>query len=124
VSKLITHFDNDLGILIVEPEDQLSPQFIIDYYRNLEKNDTYPENLKALCITKASGYPQMTRDVEEIVDALKDACKKYETLKEAFLVEDPFMTVITTLFSEKADIPNYRSRIFSTEEAAIKWLLD
>ena len=32
------------------------------------------------------------------------ASNKYERLTEAFVAEDPYSTVITTLFSEKAQI--------------------
>jgi len=124
VSKLITRFDTDLEILVVEPEESLEAGYIKEYYNYLGSDKTLPRELKSLCITKASKYPVETKDVEDLVHALTDACKKYTSIKEAFLVEDPYMTVITTLFSEKADLPNYRSMVFSTEEAAIKWLLE
>lgn len=123
VSKLITRFDTDLEILVVEPEKSLEAGFIKEYYNYLERDESLPRNLRSLCITKATKYPVGTKDVNELVETLALACKKYNSIKEAFLVEDPYMTVITTLFSEKADFPNYMSKIFSTEAAAIKWLL-
>jgi hypothetical protein len=124
VSRLITTFDTSLGILILTVENQLAPQFVIDYYNNLAKNKEYPRDLKVICFISTTNYQVRPQDIDEMVESLEKASGKYERLTEAFVAEDPYSTVITTLFSEKAQIENYRSKVFSTKEAALKWLLD
>ncbi len=124
MSRLITTFDTSLGILILTVENQLAPQFVIDYYNNLAKNKEYPRDLKVICFISTTNYQVRPQDIDEMVESLEKASGKYERLTEAFVAEDPYSTVITTLFSEKAQIENYRSKVFSTKEAALKWLLD
>ncbi|MEX0982829.1 MAG: hypothetical protein WD577_06905 [Bacteroidales bacterium] len=124
MSRLITTFDNSLGILILTVENQLAKQFVIDYYNGLAKNNEYPRDLRVICFVTTTNYQIRPEDIDEMVDSLKQASGNYERLTEAFVAEDPYSTVITTLFSEKAQIRNYRSKVFSTKEAALKWLLD
>ena len=124
MSKLITRYDSNLGILFVHPAEYLAADFIIDYYRHLAKESNYPRKLKALCNTSATAHPVQPGDIGPMVEALKEACKKYQEIREAFIAENPHMTAITTLFSQKAASTNYRSRVFSTNEAAINWLQD
>jgi hypothetical protein len=123
VSRLLTTFDDALGILVLTVENELSSISVIEYYHNLALNRDYPRDLKVLCFITATNYPVKPEDVIAMVGSLKEACSKYTRLTEAFVAEDPYATVITTLFSKKAKIPNYRSKVFSTKEAALKWLL-
>ncbi len=122
MSRLITTFDNSLGILILTVENQLAPQFVIEYYNNLAKNKEYPRDLRVICFVTATSYQVNPQDIDAMVGSLEKASNNYERLTEAFVAEDPYSTVITTLFSEKAQIGNYRSKVFSTKEAALKWL--
>jgi hypothetical protein len=120
---LLTTFDDTLGILVLTIEHELSSISVIQYYHNLAINSYYPRDLRVLCFISATGYPVKPEDVIDMVASLKEACSKYTSLTEAFVAEDPYATVITTLFSKKAKISNYRSKVFSTKEAALKWLL-
>ena len=124
MSRLLTTFDSSLGILVLTVENELTPGAVIDYYKGLGGNHDYPRELKVICFVTATSYPVRPEDVDEMVGALEKTCDSYNMLTEAFVAEDPYSTVITTLFSEKAKIPNYRSKVFSTKEAALKWLLD
>lgn len=123
MSRLLTTFDDTLGILVLTVENELSSLSVIEYYHNLAYNTDYPRNLKVLCFISATNYPVKPEDVNAMVDSLEEACSKYTSLTEAFVAEDPYSTVITTLFSKKAKIHNYRSKVFSTKEAALKWLI-
>lgn len=124
MSRLLTTFDSSLGILVLTVEKELTPGAVIDYYNNLGENNGYPRDLRVICFVTATSYPVRPEDVDEMVEALEKTCDSYNMLTEAFVAEDPYSTVITTLFSEKAKIPNYRSKVFSTKEAALQWLLD
>ena len=124
MSRLITTFDSNLGILILTVENQLAPQFVMDYYNDLSNNKEYPRDLRVICFISTTSYKIRPEDIDEMVDSLEKASNKYKRLTEAFVAEDPYSTVITTLFSEKAQIRNYRSKVFSTKEAALKWLLE
>ncbi len=60
-------------------------------------------------------------------DILDDIISNYKTLldgkKGAVIVNVPLYTAISVLISEKfRNVPNYKVKIFSTEEAAIEWL--
>jgi hypothetical protein len=124
VSRLLTTFDNNLGILVLTVENELSTQSVIDYYHNLATNSDYPRDLKVLCFITATSYPVKPEDVYAMVGSLEKTCSKYNSLTEAFVAEDPYATVITTLFSKKAKDSNYSSKVFSTKEAALKWLIE
>jgi hypothetical protein len=123
VSKLLTTFDVNLGILVLTVENELSTKSVIDYYCKLATNSDYPRDLKVLCFISATSYPVKPEDIYAMVGSLEKTCSKYNSLTEAFVANDPYATVITTLFSKKAKIHNYRSKVFSTKEAALKWLL-
>lgn len=122
MSRLLTTFDDNLGILVLTVENELSTKSVIEYYCNLATNSDYPRDLKALCFITATSYPVKPEDVYAMVGSLEEACCKYDSVTEAFVAEDPYATVITTLFSNQARIQNYRSKVFSTKEAALKWL--
>ena len=124
MSRLLTTFDSSLGILVLTVENELTPGAVIDYYNELGENRDYPRDLKVICFVTAKDYLVKPEDLDEMVGVLDKTCVSYNTLAEAFVAEDPYSTVITTLFSEKAKMPNYRSKVFSTKEAALKWLLD
>lgn len=124
MSSLLTIFDDKLGILVLTVENELSPEFVIEYYHNLASNSVYPRDLKVLSFITATSYPVKPEDVSAMVGSLEEACTKYNSITEAFVAEDPYATVITTLFSKQARIQNYRSKVFSTKEAALKWLLE
>ncbi len=124
VSNILTTFDSSLGILVFTVENELTSGAVIKYYKNLEKNSDYPRDLKVICFVTATSYPVKPEEVDEMVSALEKCCNNYSMLTEAFVAEDPYSTVITTLFSEKARISNYRSMVFSTKEAALNWLLN
>ncbi len=124
MSRLLTTFDNNLGILVLTVEKELSSKSVIEYYHKIAINSYYPRDLKVLCFISATSYPVKPEDVSAMVGSLKEACSKYNTLTEAFVAADPYATVITTLFSKKARLHNYRSKVFSTKEAALKWLLE
>ncbi len=123
VSRLLTTFDSSLGLLVLTVENELTPGAVIDYYNDLGKNKDYPRDLKVICFVTATNYIVKPDDLDEMVGALEKACESYKMLSEAFVAEDPYSTVITTLFSEKAKMANYRSKVFSTKEAALQWLL-
>ncbi len=123
MSRLLTTFDNNLGILVLTVENELSTESVIEYYQNVATNSDYPRDLKVLCFVSATSYPVKPEDVYAMVGSLEEACSKYHSVIEAFVAEDPYATVITTLFSKQARIQNYRSKVFSTKEAALKWLL-
>lgn len=123
MSRLLTTFDDTLGILVLTVENELSRKSVIEYYHNLATNSDYPRELKVLCFITATSYPVKPEDVSVMVGSLEEACSKYTSLTEAFVAEDPYATVITTLFSKQARIHNYRSKVFSTKEAGLKWLL-
>jgi len=122
LERILTSFDRELGILILNVVTDLTPRIVINYYRDLEKKKKYPRDLKVLCFVTAKNYLVQPGDIGMMVESLRSAAAKYNMITEAFVAEDPYITVLTTLFSEKAKIRNYRSAVFSTREAALKWL--
>lgn len=60
---------------------------------------------------------------------LDNLIEEHKTLldgkKGAVIVNVPIYTAISVMIKEKFNkVPNYQAKIFSTEEAAIKWLLE
>ena len=60
----------------------------------------------------------------ETITQMRDAGKSiFEDIRQAFVVKSPRNTAFAVLTTSNMQSENYHSKIFNTEESAIKWLL-
>ncbi len=123
MSKSIFHHDEELKILRVRYPGMLTKEEIIAHYDELRTNSSFHRNIRILIDCRNSTFTVKPEEVPELIAAARDAVREYDSVKEAMMVTDPYETVIVTLFEKGINIPNYRFRVFYTEEAALNWLL-
>lgn len=123
MSKTIFLHDEELKILRVRYPGMLTKEEIIAHYDELRTNSSFHRNIRILIDCRNSTFTVKPEEVPELTAAARDAVRKFDSVKEAMMVTDPYETVIVTLFEKGINIPNYRFRVFYTEEAALNWLL-
>ena len=123
MSKTIFLHDEELKILRVRYPGMLTKDEIIAHYDELRTNSSFHRNIRILIDCRNSTFTVKPEEVPELIAAARDAVREYDSVKEAMMVTDPYETVIVTLFEKGINIPNYRFRVFYTEEAALNWLL-
>lgn len=115
--------DEDFKILRVRYPGMLTKEEIIGHYEELRTNNSFHRNIRILIDCKDSNFTVKPDDVPELLDAARNAARNYKSVKEAMMVTDPYETVIVTLFEKGIDLPNYRFKVFYTEDAALRWLV-
>ncbi len=123
MSKTIFQHDEELKILRVRYPGMLTKEEIIAHYDELRTNRDFHRNIRILIDCRDSTFTVKPEEVPELTAAAKKAVMEYDFVKEAMMVSDPYETVIVVLFEKGINIPNYRFKIFYTEEAALDWLL-
>lgn len=117
------YYDNDIKVLTYNASGQIEKSYIINFYKHMGENDTYPRTLKTLIDARECTYKFEISDMDEMFAALTDALENYTMVREAIVVEKLFETVFATLFAEGMVHPKYKFKVFSTRQAALNWLL-
>lgn len=118
----IYSFNEKFNILETRLDGNLNIEDIVDHYDRIFKDDSLPKKLKVLVDCRNSTFDIDVDEIDLSFVTLKKALNKYDFIQEAIIVNEPFKTVIVTLFRESANFKNYDFRIFSTENAARRWL--
>jgi hypothetical protein len=121
--KAIFQHDEDLKILRVRYPGMLTKEEIVAHYNELRTNRSFHRNIRILIDCRDSTFTVKPEEVPELTAAAKKAVREYDSVKEAIMVTNPYETVIVILFEKGINIPNYRFKIFYTEQAALNWLL-
>ena len=117
-------YNKKLDILVLSASEVILINEIIDHYLELSKNVSLPRNLRVLLDCRGARLNVDTDEIGLTHDAVKEALNKYEYIREAILIDKPYETVLANLFKHyNEDFENYTFNIFSTEEAALRWLV-
>lgn len=97
---------------------------LTEYIITLGKDKNLPETLKILTDARnAEFYPEtQPEDLAEIVKANYKSLVARNYVYDAFTVSTPTETAMGKLYEEFSKAENYKFKIFSTMEAAEKWL--
>jgi len=112
----------DQNILFVTFNGNIKLEDIINYLKEFDKLDFLSEDLLLLYdLTNAdiNIAPTEIKIISQIADI---STYDYNSTQTAFLVENPKITAYSTLFSNLAENSKTQRKIFSTKEAALKWL--
>ena len=119
---LFKRFDEKAGILNVEARGNIDFWELLDLYKILETDSIYPRKLKILFKAVNIKFDFKVIYNEDLSMAVFDTTKKYEIIKEAFVVEQEFYDSVTTMFEDKFYYENYSFKIFNNLKAAQLWL--
>jgi hypothetical protein len=118
---MITYtFENN--IINVTFSGKISIDEIRNFIEEFKVMDNLPKEVFLLYNLKDAKLEFETKDIKIISQFAEEATKNYTKVKSALVVEDPKNTAYTTLFSNRSEEKRTQRKIFSTKEAALKWL--
>lgn len=116
------HFDKEKNILISTITDILVIEDIINHYKLIENDESLPRNLKVLIQGKDFIFDIKGPEIKSVSKYVISALSKYNSIKEAIVLEHPYSTAIGLIFKEGNKYENYFFKVFSSSNAAEKWL--
>lgn len=119
---IVFSYDDKSGVLRTTTSGELSIEQILEHYREIHQNISYPRDLKVIIDCRSTRLTVKLDDVSHIIQAAKNTMLKYTRLREAILITAPYETVVATLFEQNARFNNYQFRLFNAENAALRWL--
>ncbi len=119
-----SHFNRDLGILEVNYSGKLNFTELKKFGDQLILNDNLPRELRILTDVREGEYDFSENELPGVMDALRNQTRFFRYVKAAFVQTKPRETAISLIVEQRNSIPNYHHRVFSTPEAAKKWLME
>ncbi|MFN8209424.1 MAG: STAS/SEC14 domain-containing protein [Bacteroidales bacterium] len=120
--KIKYTFDNELvrvtqsGVVDSETFNDLIALIVKDR-KNL------PSEIKILMDARRATFGSRPEDLKSILRKIKEHYKKFDSIKFAIILQNPYETAIGIIMQEMLrEIPSVVLRVFSTEQAAVKWL--
>lgn len=116
-------YNEMLRILETETQGIIIIDDIISHYTKIMDDSTLPRNLKVLIDCRGTQFDIEVGEISLTKDVVKKALLKYNSIKEAILVDEPYETVVATLFKQyNLSLESHSFSIFCTERAARNWL--
>ena len=116
-------YNENTNTLNLKIEGVIKVDVIINHYDDVINDDSYPKNLKVFIDCRKAVFDIDSQILHTTLDIVKNSIKRFESLKEAIIVETPNVAAIASLFKMlHSNVENYDFNIFNTDEAAIKWL--
>ena len=120
--KIKYTFDNELvrvtqsGVVDSETFNDLIALIVKDR-KNL------PSEIKILMDARRATFGSRPEDLKSILRKIKEHYKKFDSIKFAIILQNPYETAIGIIMQEMLrEIPSVVLSVFSTEQAAVKWL--
>lgn len=122
MNNISYHFDKEKNILISTIKDILVIEGIINHYKLIENDESLPRNLKVLIQGKDFIFDIKGPEIKSVSKYVISALSKYNSIKEAIVLEHSYSTAIGLIFKEGNKYENYFFKVFSSSNAAEKWL--
>ena len=110
-------------IVKIELTGLISVNEVLDLAKELS-NKAKGNNTLYLSDTRMAEYDWDIHEIELLKDKISLIIDHEKINYEAVIVDDPKKHVLTTLFHEERTRSNYFTKVFTTESAAINWLLN
>ncbi len=79
--------------------------------------------IKVILDFRRASFKGKPDDLKMIIKKLKEHNRKFEIIKLAIILQNPYETAISIIFQKMAnEISNLFINVFSTEQAALSWL--
>ncbi len=121
---IYSDFDYKKQILISRFEGDVSLKEITDYIDATRINKNHPRKLRIITDSRKSNMLLKPEDLSTIVDANNRSLKEYTYIIDAIILENPHDIAMSYLYKELSKTNNYYFKLFSTYDAAAKWLID
>jgi len=115
-------FDNTEQILIVESNKRINIDDVLEFVEKIKNNDTLPRRLSILEDVRNVDITFNFKDISKIIEKIKEAIPKYEKVYNAVVLNKPIITACVILVGQEVGREKCQCEVFSTEEAAKKWL--
>jgi len=115
-------FDNTEQILIVESNKRINIDDVLEFVEKIKNNDTLPRRLSILEDVRNVDISFNIEDISKIIYKIKEAIPKYEIVFNAVVLNKPIIAACVILVGQELGYEKCRCEVFSTEEAAKKWL--
>jgi len=118
------HFDKKENVLLVKFEGEVRLEEVYRYIVEIRENKDVPQKLKILSLAEGSQFAQRLgkKELLGLLEENKKSLARRDYIYDAFVVSGPFETALGIYYRELNKIENYRFNVFSTKEAALKWL--
>ena len=120
---MIFHELNKEGILYIVLTDKVNKEDILNFLKEFQSFDHLPEDVKLLYNFQKAEIDLAADQLKEIAELADIVTEKYQSVKTAFLVDEPVVTAYSYLFSRMDQKENRERKVFSTHIAAEEWLI-
>ena len=110
------------GILRVTPTGDINYTDLVNFLKDFSTLKNLPEDLKVLYDLRQANVNLHLDDISKLSSLAEQLTKNVNTIKTAFVVEDPKATAYSMLYSWIPTTIRLKRENFSTEDAAILWL--
>lgn len=121
---IIKEFDIEKGLLVVKYIGEITINEILDYIISIANDKTLPRDLKIIEYTYNVKYNLNLKEIPIIINELKKQMHKFKRIKMCIIHTNPRAIAYYMLFMKKTAIKNYTTNLFSSENAAKRWLLN
>lgn len=119
-----TYYNKNTGILETQFEGKIGIGEMFDYIVSVRENESLPQKLKIYSNASNAKFEGNVnrKDLVRFLDENKTTLDQKDFIYDAFVVSSAFEMALGMLYRELNKIKNYKFEVFSTKEAAIKWL--
>ncbi len=97
---------------------------LISHYISFGINNKLPRKFNVIVDYTSAEFVFEIDELVKLGEAVKKIIKNYKYVKAAILHSKPYEQAVSMMFEDTVrDIPNFYTEIFTTKEAATKWLL-
>ncbi len=122
---MITYkFNKEKGIVETAITGNTTIKELIEYILTLREDQSLPKKIKILSDAREGYFSSDTDpdDLKKIVEVNYKSLSERVVVYDAFVISSPVETAMGQLYQEFSKADNYYFNIFSTKEAALKWL--
>lgn len=118
-----SYLDPKTGIMYAKFKGNIYFNELLDHVTAQETRRHYPRKLKILSDARQGQLQIKPKDFYIIRDQLAETLKQFNVIYDAFMVSNTKDTALSMLYMELIKLDNYYFKVFSTEEAAMHWLM-
>jgi len=97
---------------------------LINHYLSVGINNQLPRKFNVIVDYTQAEFVFDIDELDRLGEAVEQNIKNYKYVKAAILHSKPYEQAVSMMFEDIVkDIPNFYTEIFTTKEAATKWLL-
>ena len=115
-------FNPDKGIYFVKYDGLIAMHDMLEYMRTFTEFTSEVKEIKILEDARQGSITSDFTDIDVVMENFIEYSKHREMVVIATIQDKPVETALNLLFQSKLDLPNHHYKVFSTEEAALKWI--